>query len=65
MFYYSLPDSINESNLKIKIPMKFDPRITWASSFLFTQDFKAQFIWSRVPETTTEASFKGTSIFNM
>ena len=45
--------------------MKFGPRITWASSFLFTQDFKAQFIWSRVPETTTEASFKGTSIFNM
>ena len=38
--------------------MKFDPRITWASSFLFTQDFKAQFIWSRVPETTTEASLK-------
>ena len=27
--------------------MKFDPRITLASSFLFTQDFKAQFIWSR------------------
>ena len=57
VFYYSLPDSINESNLKIKISMKFDPRITWASSFLFTQD--------NLPETTTEASFKGTSIFNM